>query len=151
MKKNLNSFLKNYEWLFTTNLPPKPQFVTTVLKSEISIGQVILDISTMLPQLNNFISQFHSLISDNNINVITDSLGNMDIEVPKNIVDEDAEKLAKRIGILDRLITNHNNNLQDLFKRGYILDKTSINPNEYQTQLDEKMKIYESMIAKYRH
>lgn len=114
--------------------------------------EILAQVNTILPQLDDFITQFYSLISDNNINVITDSFGNMSIEVPQDIGNEDAEKFSKKVGILDRLITTQNKNLEDLFKRAYILEKsTSDLNNNYKLTLDEKMKIYQDLISKYRH
>jgi hypothetical protein len=119
--------------------------------SDITLTQVIVDITSMLPQLDNFITQFNTVITNNNINVITDSFGNMDIEVPTTISEQDGQNIAKRVSVLDRLIHTHDKNIQDLFKKGYEMNKALDSNLDQKAQLDEKMQIYKSLMSKYKH
>nr|GEV05606.1 NADH dehydrogenase subunit 5, mitochondrial [Tanacetum cinerariifolium] len=45
-------------------------------------------------------------------------LGNMEIDVPKDMSDELANKVSKKIGIIDRLITTHGQSINDLLQKG---------------------------------
>lgn len=42
------------------------------------ISEIITEVNTLLPQLANFINQFNTAVSQSEINVITDSIGNME-------------------------------------------------------------------------
>jgi hypothetical protein len=70
---------------------PRPHvFVNLPLKSTVSpveLTDITLKINELLPQLADFISQFHSIILTNNINVITDAGGNMSLDVPGTMSD----------------------------------------------------------------
>jgi hypothetical protein len=74
------------------------------LKSSLELTEIIHQVNVLLPQLSDFISQFHQLVATNSINVITETNGNMSIDVPVSMSDMEAEKLSKRINILDRVI-----------------------------------------------
>lgn len=117
-----------------------------------NITTVLTDINTLLPQLSNFIHQFNNLIVETGVNVITDSTGNMSIDVPKNMPDIEAENISKRIGIIDRLITNHGNSINDLFQKGLsIEDKLKKENPEYSSQLTAKIQEFKKLNVSYKH
>ena len=69
------------------------------------ISQIVTEISTLMPQLTDFINQFNNVVTTSGVNVVTDSAGNMSIDVPYNMSDSAANKISTRLGIIDRLIT----------------------------------------------
>ena len=80
----------------------------------------ILDqIDALIPQFAGFIDQFNTLIIQKNINVISDSCGNMSIDVPNSMSSKEADNISKRITIIDSLIESHNITITDLFERGF--------------------------------
>src|ERR1700683_493774 len=98
---------------------PKPyEFVNVTLESGLDLSSIISEVSTLLPQLASFIDQFHTIVTQSGVNVITDSAGNMTMDVPNGMSDLEVERITKRIGIIDRLINTHGTTLNDLFQKG---------------------------------
>nr|QDG01209.1 hypothetical protein [Scytalidium sp.] len=132
---------------------PKPyKFVNLTLQSGMNISNIVTEVNTLLPQLADFISQFNNLITQTGINVITDSSGNMSIDVPNSMPESEVNRLTTRIGIIDRLITNHGTSLNDLFQKGLSIEnklKTD-NPN-YVSQLSEQITEFKKLNASYKH
>lgn len=127
-------------------------FVSEPLKSEMNILEIITEINTLLPQLADFIGQFNTVVSQSGINVVTDSVGNMDIDVPKNMSDDIANNVSTRIGIIDRLITTRGQEINDLLQKGINLEKNLKleNPN-YVSQLTDKIAEFRRLNALYKH
>lgn len=126
------------------NIPKPHPFVNESLHCDIS--QIITDIAALLPQFSDFISQFNNVLSESGINVITDSSGNMSIEVPKDMADSAAKKVSTRIGIIDRLITTRGQEIHDLFQKGTVLENKlrMENPNhvsELATKIEQFKKL----------
>lgn len=137
---------------YTYTVPKPYRFVSSTLQCGVDINNIVNEVNSILPQLADFIGQFNNLITQTGINVITDSVGNMSIDVPNNMPETEANKLSTRIGIIDRLITNHDTTLNDLFKKGLSLEnklKTD-NPN-YVSQLSEQISEYKKLNASYKH
>lgn len=115
---------------------------------------ILSEVNTLLPQLSNFVTQFNNLVLETSINVITDSSGNMSIDVPNNMTDAEADKISKRISIIDRLITNHSNKIQTLLDKGLNLEaETKIKDNNYTNSSDliDKVKELNRLNAIYKH
>lgn len=132
---------------------PKPcSSINTTLQCGLDISSIINDINGLLPQLSNFIDQFNNLVTSTNINVVTDTAGNMSIDVPLNMSDVDANNISKRLGIIDRLITTHQTNLSDLFQKGTEIENKLIkeNPN-YIPQLKEQAAEFNKLNSLYKH
>lgn len=126
------------------NLPLKS---TTVELTEIT-----MKINELLPQLSNFIDQFNSLVLSTNINVITDTKGNMAIDVPSSMSENEGEKFGKRIGIIDRLITRRDQEVNNLLQKGLEIESKlkEQNPN-YTSQILDKVNEFKRLKASYRH
>jgi len=135
------------------NYRVKPhKFITEPLKSDLGISEIITQIDTLLPQLTNFIYQFNTTVSQSGISVITDTIGNMSIDVPKHMSEELANKLTNRIGIIDRLITTRSQDISDLVQKGYILEeKIKLADSQYVSQLTDRMQEYKRLISSYKH
>jgi hypothetical protein len=120
--------------------------------SNLDLFNVITELNTLLPQLADFINQFHNLVNQSGINVVTDIVGNMSIEVPKDMPDSIANNISKRIGIIDRLITTRGQEVNDLLLRGLSLENNikMENPN-YLSQLSEKIAEFKRLNDSFRH
>lgn len=132
---------------------PKPcSSINTTLQCGLDISCIVNDINGLLPQLSSFIDQFNNLVTSTNINVVTDTVGNMSIDVPLNMSDVDANNISKRLGIIDRLITTHQTNLSDLFQKGTEIENKLIkeNPN-YIPQLKEQAVEFKKLNSLYKH
>lgn len=118
----------------------------------LEIMNLISEIDSLLPQFAGFIDQFNILIIQKDLNVISDSCGNMSIDVPSDMSNKEAENITKRIGIIDRLIDSHHTSIKDLFERGSNLEnklKTE-NPN-YISELANRKAEFNRLIAAYKH
>jgi hypothetical protein len=126
------------------NLPLKS---TTVELTEIT-----MKINELLPQLSDFIDQFNSIVLSTKINVITDTSGNMSIDVPSSMPDNEAEMISKRIGIIDRLITMRGQEVNNLLHKGLEIESKlkEQNPN-YTSQILDKVNEFRRLNASYRH
>jgi hypothetical protein len=123
-----------------------------VLKSEMGILDIIAQIDSLLPQLANFINQFNTTINQSNISVVTDAIGNMSIDVPQNMSDDEATKVSTRIGIIDRLITTRGQEINELLQKGNLIENKLKKENpEYVSQLTEKIQEFRRLNHSYKH
>lgn len=134
------------------HIPKSHAFLNNTLQSNMDIFSILGEINTLLPQLTNFINQFHNVVTENGINVITDSMGNMSIDVPNTMSASKAENISTRIGIIDRLITTHGQQLNELFQQGLSIENRlkMENPN-YTSQLSEKITEFKRLNDIYKH
>jgi hypothetical protein len=118
----------------------------------VELTEIAMKINEMLPQLSDFIGQFNNVVSTTNINVITDSSGNMSIDVPVTMPDIEAEKISKRINIIDRLITLRGQEINDLLQKGLNLETKlkAQNPN-YTSQILAKVDEFNRLNFSYKH
>jgi hypothetical protein len=118
----------------------------------VELTEIAMKINEMLPQLSDFIGQFNNVVSTTNINVITDSSGIMSIDVPVTMSDIEAEKISKRINIIDRLITLRGQEINDLLQKGLNLETKlkSQNPN-YTSQILAKVDEFNRLNFSYKH
>jgi hypothetical protein len=105
-----------------------------------------------MSQLSLFINQFNELVINNNINVVSDTAGNISIDVPSNMTEDLQDKLAKKVGIIDRLITDRSNTLDELFRQGFDIEnnikKTDSN---YTSVIAEKADAFHQIKNSYNH
>lgn len=118
----LNRCYNSLEWAYTS--PPKTHtFVSVPLQSNLTeLNEIIASVNTIQPQLVSFIEQFNNVVVQNNINVITDTAGNMSIDVPASMSEAKYTEVSIRIGIIDRIITTKGTEICDLFNRGLTLE-----------------------------
>jgi hypothetical protein len=151
---NICVFISNLYKNPVNNLSiPKPYaFLTTKLESNLELTNILVEINTLLPQLSNFLTQFNSVVIETGVNVVSDSVGNMAIDVPNAMPDVDANNVSKRLGIIDRLITSHGNNINDLFNKGLTIEnKLQADNPKYTSQLTEKIEEFRRLNASYKH
>jgi hypothetical protein len=132
---------------------PKPhRFTIQTLESNMDISQIITDINSLLPQLSSFISQFNNLVVESGINVITDSAGNMSIDIPNSMPESQVTNVTTRISIIDRLITTRGQELNDLFQKGLQIENNLKTENSnYTSQLTEKIAEFKKLNESYKH
>jgi NADH-ubiquinone oxidoreductase chain 3 len=127
-------------------------FSGKTLTSAMDISEIVTEIDTYLPQLANFISQFNSTVSQSGINVVSDTTGNMSIDVPKSMSDEVANKLSNKIGIIDRLITTRGQDINDLLQKGLTLEsKLRITDPNYVSQIADRVQEFQRLNSTYNH
>lgn len=133
---------------------PKPHaFVDPPLRSSIAeLTDITLKVSELLPQLSDFITQFNHIILNNSINVITEVSGNMCLDVPDTMSDADADRISKRIGILDRLITTRGQEIDDLLQKGLGIEAKLKKDNvNYTSSILDKVNEFKRLNASYKH
>ena len=114
--------------------------------------EIVDQIDALIPQFAGFIDQFNTLVIQKSINVITDSCGNMSIDVPNNMPSKEADNLSKRISIIDSLIESHNITITDLFERGFNIENKlkSDNGNKVSELINKKAE-FNNLRNSYRH
>jgi len=116
------------------------------------LNEIILEIGRQLPQLSGFINHFNSIVNQNNVNVVTDSVGNMSIDVPVNMSDAIADEVSQKIGIVDRLINNHGQSINELFNKGSKIEEgIKASNSNYTSQLTEQIAEFKKLNASYKH
>jgi hypothetical protein len=137
---------------FYIEIPQPHKLKTLNLRSSLAdVQDISAKIGELLPQISDFISQFNHTIMTNNINVMIDASGSMDIDGPANIPDAELDKIGKRIGILDRLIVTKGEEVSELIKKGLALEanlrKEDIN---YTSQLVDKINEFKKLSSSYK-
>jgi hypothetical protein len=116
------------------------------------INQIITEVNTLLPQLSNFITQFNNVVNETGISVITDSAGNMSIDVPESMSDSVAYNTNNRIGIIDRLINTRGEEIKKLLEKGVDIENNLKKTNpDYQPRLADKIAEFRRLNASYKH
>jgi hypothetical protein len=133
-------------------IPKSHKFVNVGLKSDLDLVGIIAEVNNLLPKLAGFIDQFNNVITQSGVNVITDSSGNMSIDVPQSMSDSEANNISKRIGIIDRLITTHGNSINDLFQKGLSIEnKIKANNPNYVSELSDQIAQFKKLNEFYKH
>ena len=147
----LNRSYNSLEWAL--NSPPKPHaFVSLPLQSSMTLTEILAELTPLLTQLEKLIDSFHTLANTNNINVITDAVGNLSIDAPGNMPDAKCLDLQERVGLADRIINLQGGKIYDLFKEGYALEaKLKSSDPSYTSQLTAKLGVFNNLKTKYGH
>lgn len=154
----LSSLFLSTRWVFLfpnfcrNYMANTPTFSTEHLKSDMGILEIVKELDTLLPELAKFICNFNTTVGQSGINVMTDAIGTMSIDVPQNMSEEVANKLSTRIGIIDRLIATKSQNISDLLQKGAALEnKLRSTDFQYVSQLTDRMEEYKKLISSYKH
>lgn len=116
----------------------------------LELTQIVETVDQLLPQLKNFIVQFNQLVTSSGINVITDMGGNMSLDVPSSMPDDQAEHLGKRIGVIDRLITTRGQEVDALLHKGISIEKKLDSP-EFKSKILERIAEFQKLNKSYKH
>lgn len=127
-------------------------FANKILRSAMDMPEIIAELNALLPQLGNFIAQFNTVVSQSGVNVITDSVGNMELDVPNSMSNDAAQKISTRIGIIDRLITTQGQQIRDLLHKAVDLENSlkAANPN-YVSQITSQIQEFKGLNDTYNH
>jgi hypothetical protein len=106
----------------------------------------------MLPQLSGFIEQFNNVVKEFNVNVVTDTFGNMSVDVPMDMTDSQANFVSKKLGVIDKLINSHGTSINELFQKGLKIEGNikANNPN-YSSALTDKISEFKLLNRSYKH
>jgi NADH-ubiquinone oxidoreductase chain 3 len=134
----------------------KAELVTTnLLKSSnelIELTSIILAISEAMPKFAGFINQFDTTVAQQGINVISDSKGNLSIDVPAAMSDAAAEQVKLRIGILDSLISTQGSTIKDLLHNGLGLqNKINMVDPSYRSEIFNQITEFDRLKSSYNH
>lgn len=148
------SFLKKSnlsQWIIT--IPKSNSFVSLPLNNCLGdLTEIVSSLNSMLPQLTDFIAQFNNVVQQFNVNVISDSAGNMSIDVPADMSDELVNHVTKKLGIIDKLINSHGSSINELFEKGLKIEnnlkKTDSN---YSSVLLKKIDEFKQLNSSYKH
>src|SRR5258708_20260079 len=86
-----------------------------VAEDRANFVHVLSEIKQLLPLFAQYIHQFNHTLAEHSIYVVSDSAGNLSIDVSNDMPKKEIQALTKRIGVLDNIITKHNENLIELF------------------------------------
>jgi len=113
---------------------------------------IVDQIDALIPQFAGFIDQFNTLVIQKSVNVISDSCGNMSIDVPHDMSSKEAGNISKRINIIDSLIESHNITITDLFERGFnIENKLKSDSGNHISELVNKKAEFNKLRNSYQH
>jgi hypothetical protein len=140
-------------FLFKGVTIPKPHpLADKPLQADVDILGIVNELSRLLPQLNDFLNQFNNQIITNNINVITDTAGNLSIQVPDTITEAKSKLISARINLLDNLIHNHLDKSEELIHKGILVEEKIMNKDpEYDTKLTPFVSEFTKLKNSYRH
>ena len=118
----------------------------------LEIMEVIGQLDSLIPQFAGFIDQFNTLVIQKSLNVVSDSSGNMAIDVSYDMSNKEVDNISKRISIIDRLIDSHNTSIKDLLEKGFNLENKlkAENPN-YLSELTSKKTEFNKLKNSYQH
>lgn len=113
---------------------------------------VINEVNRLLPQLSDFINQFHQVIINTGVNVMTDGVGNLDMDAPGEIPTAEMKKIQTRINIIDTLIRDNRFKVDQLLEQGKSIETDIRNLNsDYRSQLLEQVTRFKELNASYKH
>jgi len=128
------------------------RFTTKPLQSNMGIEEIVGQINVLIPQFTDFINQFNTTVTETGVNVISDTTGNLSIDVPSSMTDEVANAVGKKIGIIDRLITTQGQQINDLLQKGISIEnKLKSENSQYVSQLTSKIEEFRKLNAMYKH
>ena len=114
--------------------------------------QIVTEVDRLIPQLTDFISQFKTVVLDTGITVVSDTYGNMSIDVPMSMSEKNAETISTRINVLDRLINNHGSNINSLLQQGLSIEQyIKKSDPSYNSQLIVQVAKFKALNASYSH
>jgi NADH-ubiquinone oxidoreductase chain 3 len=128
---------------------------TELLKSGSELAELsnlLLNIGSFMPQLATFINQFETTVAQSGINVITDSNGNMSLDVPASMSEAVSEKLQSKIQILDRIINTREEQIEESLQKGLALENKlkSVDPS-HKSEIFDRITEFNKLKSSYKH
>ncbi|KAF2135779.1 uncharacterized protein K452DRAFT_238716 [Aplosporella prunicola CBS 121167] len=116
------------------------------------LTDILSSLDYMLPKLSQFIDQFHVVVQTHEINVITDSAGNMSIDVPGNMPSVVEKEITKKIQIMDKLIKSQGFEINNLFQKAHSIENNiKLVKPEYNSKIIEQLSAFNKLNASYKH
>lgn len=112
--------------------------------------EFLQELNNLVPEITNYINQFNSIISENNLNVITDVQGNLMVDAPSNLSDQACDYFGKKVGVIDRIINSKLDEADKLIEQGNAMQKEIKNSN-HSSQIQAKLKELNQLKNKYGH
>lgn len=142
-----------YVKVINLDLPVKPHsFISISVKSDLDLTAIVSDLTKLVPQFGSFVEKFNFFVNDNSLNVVTDSSGNLFVDVPADMSEDKYNEISTKVGVLDRLITTQKESIGELFSKGSIAEsKFKANNPNYNSELDELRKSFQSFKDLYKH
>ena len=128
--------------------------ITAIIISEPELlrqlHETLAELNGLLTQLETFVNNFQDFITKHNINVITDVGGNMSLDIPTSVDNATQQSYLSRIGITDRLIYSHIDNLESLLRRASELEgQIRELDSDYLSQLNSYRERLRLLISRY--
>ena len=113
---------------------------------------IVVELNKIIPQLKGFINNWHDTINYYNINVITDSSGQLSIDVPSDLDEDNVKSCTKKIKILDNLIRDRFDHTEKLITKGNEIE-TGLKKcsKDYASKLIENSKILKELQSSFKH
>jgi len=89
----------------------------------LELDGLIASLNQIIPQLSGFVSQFNDIQIANDVKVLSDSIGNMYLDVPASMPKPFENMLTTRLGIIDRLCNTHGQSITQLLDKGRLLEE----------------------------
>jgi hypothetical protein len=137
--------------MVSSNYPKPHAFTTVALHSETGLFDIVSEVNKLLPQLSNFIAQFDTTVVKSGVNVITDTVGSMSIDVPNSMPEVEANKVSTKLGIIDRLINTRGQEINILLQKGLQLSKLKGENSEHISQLHDQIQEFRRLNELYKH
>lgn len=134
-----------------SNYPNPHTFASVALHSETTVLEVVSEVGKLLPQLSSFIAQFDATVVKSGVNVMTDAVGSMSIDVPNSMPDAEASQISTRLGVIDRLINTRGQEINLLLQKGLQLSKVNGENPEHVSQLHNQIQEFSRLNIIYKH
>lgn len=134
-------------------LPARPHYcINASIKSDLDLTPIVTELTKLVPQFGSFVEKFNSFVNENCLNIVTDSNGNLFVDVPSDMSTDKCNEVSTKVNILDRLITTQKQSIGDLFSKGSIAEsKFKANNPNYKSELDELRKSFQTFKDLYKH
>ena len=146
-------FMLNYVKIMKSISIPKPHpLAAKPMQADLDILGIVNELARLLPQLNDFVNQFNNQIVTYDINVITDTSGNLSIQVPDTVTEAKGKLISARVNLIDNLIHNHIDKTEDLLHKGITLEEKLIDKDpDYETKLTPYVSEFRKLKSSYKH
>ena len=112
--------------------------------------EFLQELNNLVPEISNFINQFHAFVIESDVNVVTDAQGNLTLDAPSNITQERSDYVSKKVCILDRIINTKFDEADKLIEQGSAMEK-EIKSSNHNSQIQAKLNELKELKKRYGH
>lgn len=110
------------------------------------------NLSYLLPSLEKFLSEFTQTETLYNIKVISDTVGNIDIDFPGDMSDKEIMVLKERVGVLDRLINTQGTEAKLNLEKGMgLFSKIKSQNPDFKSEILNQLAKFNELNKSYKH